>query len=139
MAWDVQAMALAESEVVRVLAHPGKRTIIVGLAGHLVNTREGWRRAEYLRAGDEVLRCSRGSAAWTSILSIEPASAPETVFNLHLRHHHTWLADGLVSHSFSWFPAARALLADLTMGLVEGGIVRANQTAWTLAKGLRSA
>ncbi|MET0072480.1 MAG: Hint domain-containing protein [Candidatus Thiodiazotropha sp.] len=75
---------------------------------HAVNTSGGWLRINQLKAGDRVTYLAdNGKIACHTVLSIEKTERRETVYNLIVEGHYTFITRSCLAHSFSYFRAVR--------------------------------
>jgi hypothetical protein len=79
----------------------------IGTTGcHLFLTRRGWKRTRQLRPGD-FLHTGDG---WAKIQSVQVTTRIEPVYNLIVDGDLTFIADGVVAHSFAYFRVLRTWL-----------------------------
>jgi Pretoxin HINT domain len=84
---------------------------------HLFLTRRGWRRAKRLRIGDELYT----RVGWQSIETVKKTERVEPVYNLVVEEALTFVADGVVVHSFAHFRALRSCLHRVILGVNRVG------------------
>lgn len=79
-------------------------------AAHSFLTQRGWVRCDKLRALDRLVEFTGDLPCEMSITSVSPTDRFEPVYNLHTTGAHSFIADGVVVHNFTWARAARTLM-----------------------------
>ncbi len=115
---EVSALCSASGQIVerqidRYVAHSAERiweiSILdanhpIGTTGcHLFLTGRGWKRTRQLKAGDAL----RANTGWAKIRSVQMTTRIEPVYNLVVDGELTFIADGVVAHSFAYFRTLR--------------------------------
>lgn len=77
---------------------------------HALQTDQGWKRVNQLKTGDILNRISStGVLEKVSVVKIATEQNPENVYNLIVAENYTFIADGFVASSFSYFRETRKL------------------------------
>lgn len=108
---------LRTSRVVRFVEHAPRKTLAVSLSDktsfsatrvHSILTGRGWLRVGQLRRGDKVYRFdSDGKLSNGSVLSVTSNENLEQVYNLVIGENFTFIVQGCVAHSFTYFRSLR--------------------------------
>lgn len=119
LAFDPYGAVLRPRRILKV-CHHGKQRVweirfadgssLRTTASHSLSVAEGWKRVRHLRAGD-IVRCldATGEFVGRRVVCSSSTAAVEEVFNLIVGEDFTFVADGVVAHSFSYFRRLRAM------------------------------
>jgi hypothetical protein len=96
----------AERSIWSLVFADGKR--VRTTARHSVRTRSGWRTAGSIRRGDQVTMCDRHGDLQTGVVALSgPEGEVEDVYSLIVEGEFTFIADGVVVHSFTYLRTLR--------------------------------
>lgn len=90
-------------------------------AAHSFLTQRGWVRCDKLRAMDKLVELTGDVRCEKSITRVSHTERFEPVYNLHTTGAHSFIADGVVVHNFTWARAVRTLVHKL---LVDPPVLR---------------
>jgi hypothetical protein len=106
------------ASVVRVSTNQGE---LVVTPGHRLLTARGWTRVSNVTVGEEVGTCN--VCSWTPararVESIAWLSERRLLYNLYVEDACTYVADGLIAHSYVVLPALRTQLNRLRLALTN--------------------
>lgn len=93
------------TQILRVVTDDGKYLRVTG--GHSVLTSAGWRRINQLQPDDILLSMVDGVLTKNVVLTIEVEANCEPVYNLIVDGDYTFLPEGCIAHSFTYFRTPR--------------------------------
>ena len=111
-----------EAKVSKVIVHPPQNVINVETSHasidvtdiHAIKTERGWIRAGKAKVGENLVHLtSEGDSKVSEIKSIKNNGKVEPVYNLIVEKHYTFVVDGCLAHSFSYFRQTRIILSEL--------------------------
>ena len=81
---------------------------------HSFKTERGWLRVDEIRIGDKIWNVDNNSQIkYRSVADIEHDTSIEPVFNILVEKDYTFVTQGGIAHSFSYFRALRILVNEL--------------------------
>ncbi|GEM_PF-4651775 len=87
---------------------------------HTVRSRRGWIRVRDLTEGCEIAKaCTHGGRRWIGIDRIEREVSVESVYNIVVAGECTFVAEGVIAHSFTYFRRTRTALQRLRYSITS--------------------
>jgi hypothetical protein len=107
---NVRKVKFFGEQIVYRLKMEDSETLISVTGSHPVQTLRGWLRVKDISFGDELISVqSSGKISYSKFVDVTTSNERIGVYNLYVDGTHTFIADGIVAHSFVHFRHLRHL------------------------------